>query len=97
MIDQDIIDGTLWTGGISVNNNLKRHAPESVNVNGAIRQAQVNEVEGLSNLRRMPFRAVLGTSCSVKYAGNRKTNTIQRKEIETYNRMKNLGGQPEKV
>ena len=48
-----------------------------MNVNGAIRQAQVNEVEGLSNLRRMPFRAVLGTSCSVKYAGNRKTNGLQ--------------------
>ncbi|MDE7008817.1 MAG: hypothetical protein K2P07_11790 [Lachnospiraceae bacterium] len=38
-----------------------------------------------------------GAGCIGKYAGNRKTNTIQRKEIETYNRMKNLGGQPEKT
>ena len=30
------------------------------NVNGAIRQGQVNEVKGLSKFRRIPFRAVLG-------------------------------------
>lgn len=64
----------------------------SASVNGtlllwSVSAGKVNEVKGVSKIRRMPFRAALGMLCIMKYAGDCKTTMIQPKQLsvrETY-------------